>query len=90
MTAALIIRPLPGAPRNGVPWKPYRYQGTGEDTLTPELGDAFDDHGRALAPCGTDAAVRRHHRRKEPLDFECRVANAARAARQRARKREAS
>ena len=30
------VRTMPGTvPRNGLPWKPYEYHGTGTDTLTP-------------------------------------------------------
>ena len=40
-------------PRTGLPWRPYVYRGTGEDTLTPEL-DAMPDDGGRTWPKGMD------------------------------------
>lgn len=45
-------------PRTGLPWRPYVYRGTGEDTLTPpELSaqlDAEPDAGGPSLPKGVD------------------------------------
>lgn len=38
---------------------------------------------RNLRPCGTDAAWRRHHRRREPVDEACRQAHNAKRNEQR-------
>lgn len=40
---------------------------------------------RRPAPCGTNAAVDRHRRRKEPLDFACKLAEAKHQAEYRER-----
>lgn len=42
------------------------------DTLTARPGQRWNPDN--LAPCGTEAAARRHQRRKEPLDHACEVA----------------
>jgi hypothetical protein len=47
-----------------------------DPTATPYTGKA--EGAWDLAPCGTAAAARRHHRRGEPLDEACR--NASRRA----------
>jgi WhiB family redox-sensing transcriptional regulator len=44
--------------------------------------------GCDLAPCGTDAAYRRHLRRGEPVDESCRQASVRRDAERRAKRRE--
>lgn len=68
---------LPGAPvRNGLPFRPYRYQGTGADVLTPFLDDEPGDQDArdleaGLKPHGTPAAYRRHRRRGEPACRAC-------------------
>lgn len=67
---SVYAEPLSGPHRNGLPFRPYVYQGTGKDTLTPaELQalldldpDLPDRPGRNLRPCGTEAAYRRHLR----------------------------
>ena len=65
---ALLTRPAPGIRTlNGLTWKPYRYNGTGEDTLTPELGDAFGDEPQPRDPdtppcwCGGNMYGYRRH-----------------------------
>lgn len=69
---------------NGLPWVPYVYRGTGKDTLTPELGDAFDVtayvHDAGLLPHGTPAAYRRHRRRGEEACRPCKDAENLRQA----------
>lgn len=72
MTGLILDRTT--APRNAFPeWKPYVYQGTGEDTLTAHV--IFPDDEPAgkpwLQPCGTVAAYRRHLRAKEPPCPDC-------------------
>ena len=54
-----------GAELNGLPWKPYRYQGTGEDTLT-----AFMD-AEPVWPCGTPLGYSRHKNKREPKCQDC-------------------
>lgn len=40
-----------GIPRTGLPWRPYVYRGTGEDTLTPpELRALLDAEPDACGP----------------------------------------
>ena len=91
-----IVRPVPStAPLNGLPgWKPYVYRGTGSDTLTAFMDEPESQFenlpgGRPLAPCGTPGAYRRHYRRGEPVDEECRQAG-CRDKTDRNRKRRAS
>lgn len=43
---------------------------------------------RELAPCGTESAYQRHHRRDEPIDDACREAHNDAAAMYRQSKRE--
>ena len=79
---ALLTRPAPGVP-NGLPWKPYRYRGAGEDVLTPFLDrepEPGPPPGRELMPCGTYAAYRRHLRHGESPCRACRDAEARRQA----------
>jgi len=64
VSTATLFRPVPGVTRNGLPWKPYAYRGEGADTLTPELGDAFDDVPEPPAGpcwCGGDMRGYRKH-----------------------------
>lgn len=42
--------------------------------------------GAHVKPCGTYAAYQRHHRRREPIDQECRAAASTARRRQRARR----
>lgn len=92
---SVMLRAAPPVTSNGLPgWKPYVYRGTGEDVLTAFMDEPeswFDDlpsAGRALAPCGTEAAYARHRRRGEPIDAECRAANTRKCLDRRARQRE--
>lgn len=92
-----MVRPAAATIPNGLPWKPYTYRGNGTDTLTAWMDGEPDSplppdvrrpgQWRKVLPCGTAAAVRRHTRHREPLDFECLVFRARQAAGQRARKR---
>lgn len=78
MSAATMIRPVPGSVPRVLPWKPYVYRGTGEDELTAfmdEPGSRFEDlprAGRDLKPHGTGAAIRRHQRHGTALCESCR------------------
>ena len=94
LATATLIRPRAGGPRNGLTVRFYRYRGAdGPDLLTPDI-DAMPDHlfgrgrseGTVLAPCGTEAAYRRHRRHGEPVDDDCRRAGTEAAA-ERARNR---
>nr|WP_107451593.1 WhiB family transcriptional regulator [Actinacidiphila rubida] len=40
------------------------------------MGKSANPIGRSLQPCGTQAAIRRHHRKKEPLCRACHDASA--------------
>lgn len=60
---------------NGIPWQPYTYRGTGQDTLTawmdnlPERTLRHPGGFRIPKPCGTTAAYQRHRRKGErPCD----------------------
>lgn len=59
-----VAATLPGRPvRNGLAWKPYRYQGTGPDVLTPFLDDPEPVRATAPRTCycaGTMYAYRQH------------------------------
>lgn len=57
-----------GAELNSLPWKPYVYQGTGVDTLTPELDD------EPMWPCGTITGFTRHKYNREPQCEPCKEA----------------
>ena len=94
MSTATLVRPAPSATLpNGLPWKPYVYQGTGTDELTAwmdEPDSQFEElprAGRPLRECGSYAAYHRHLRRGERVDAECRAANTRHGADRRARKR---
>jgi hypothetical protein len=61
----------------------HKHRRQGEDTCPPCL--ASEAHyqreyrrgqpkPKALKPCGTWAAAQRHRKRREPLDFDCRLA----------------
>lgn len=92
MTLLAPPRPVPGsAPRNGLPWKPYHYNGDGTDTLTPDIDamplELFSEPNHSHHPLagpgepqphGTVAAYRRHRRRGEKPCEECREAENAR------------
>jgi hypothetical protein len=79
VSTAVIIRPAPAVViPNGLAWKPYVYQGTGEDTRTAWMDELDSDpYGdfppapRELRPHGTGAAERRHYRKKTPLCEAC-------------------
>lgn len=97
--AAVSAMTGPAGIRNGMPeFRPYRYRGTGEDTLTPPglqaLLDAEPDlpdapwSGRELAPCGTAAAARRHRRHREEACADCLQAEARQAEARRAERRD--
>ena len=83
----LIVRTLPGGPRNGLPERSgnYRYQGTGSDVLT-----AWMDHPRLrplcgrLMPCGQPCGRREGH--KDHCKSEEAVANDRATANDRSRK----
>lgn len=78
MTLLTPPRPVPGSvPRNGLPWKPYRCQGTGKDVLT-----AFMDDECWCA--GDISAYNAHLRLGEPTCARSRAANAAANRRQHA------
>ena len=93
MTLLTPPRPMLGSvPRNGLTWKPYRYQGTGTDMLTPDIDamplEAFAKPSPShhplvgpgeMQPCGTVAAYRRHRRRGEKPCDACREAENARS-----------
>lgn len=53
----------------------------------PKLG--AETGPREIAECGTPAAIRRHYRRHEPLDFACAEAQRREAAEKRAKRRAA-
>lgn len=82
---ALALVKLPAETRNGLPWKPYTYRGTGQDTVTAGIDFAVPPEpahrGRRPArPCGTTAAYKRHIRRGEKPCEECRQAEKRRHA----------
>jgi hypothetical protein len=76
---------MPGTTfRNGMPWKPYAYRGTGRDELTAWMDELPDEApagpGRAASsPCGTSAAYRRHRRRGEQACAACLAAERSRS-----------
>lgn len=66
-----VVRPVPGAPRNGMPGKLYVYRGTGVDVLTPFLDDVDDDARPVTGEacwCGGDMGGYRKHlaKREDP------------------------
>lgn len=57
-----MIRPAPAVTRNGLPgWKPYVYQGTGTDTLTPHLDTGELPSDLQQCYCGGDMRGYRQH-----------------------------
>ena len=92
LATTTLIRPMAGGPRNGLTWnwKPYVYRGTGADTLTAFMDDEPEAPGpprrSGLAPCGTEAAYRRHRRHGDPVDEDCRRAGTRAAAKRRAKR----
>lgn len=83
MSVQTLPRPAPGT-RNGLPWKPYVYRGTGEDALTAFIDDWPDEDVAVPVPAaeahGTVAGYRRHRRRGEKPCEPCRLAENARSA----------
>lgn len=94
--ATVIPRAVPAERRNGMPERrDYVYRGTGTDTLTPELGDPWDDAQQATdtGACHCDGSMRAYRRHladgEEPCQASRDEANLYQSTRRQA-KREAT